>query len=521
MGGCEMKVATAAEMRLIDKQAIEEYGIPGIVLMENAGLAAMKEIEQIIGECRDKKIYIFAGKGNNGGDGFVVARHLYNRGSKVKVFLIGQKTAVHGDAQANLTILERMNIEVIELSRERDWDKAGIAVQFADCLVDAMLGTGIHGEISAEMAQAVDLINESAKPVLSVDIPSGVHSDTGQICGKAVRATRTVTFGLPKPGLLLYPGADCAGQVIVADIGIPIQLLTGPGMKQNQITMDHIRTILPQRGSAAHKGACGRVFVVAGSQGLTGAAFLSSSAALRAGAGLVTLGIAAGLHDIMEVKLTEVMTQPLSEIAKGILGDSSLEDILLFASENDVLAIGPGLGRSPDTMAVVRDVIQLSERPLVIDADALYALNGHTEILAGAPVLAIVTPHPGEMARLTGLSVNEINENRIAVARQAAEQWGSIIVLKGAHSIVAFPDGEIFINLTGNAAMATGGTGDVLTGMIAALIAQGLSSHDAAVAGVYLHGLAGDIAAGGYGAGMLAGDLLAAIPVAVQRVRMK
>lgn len=516
-----MKVATAAEMRLIDKQAISEYGVPGIVLMENAGLAAVKEIEQIVGDCRDKKIYIFAGKGNNGGDGFVAARHLCNRGAKVKVFLIALKTAIHGDAQTNLSILERMDIEIIELIRDRDWNKAGIAVQFADCLIDAILGTGIHGEISAEIAQAVDLINESAKPVISVDIPSGVHSDTGQICGKAVKAACTVTFGLPKPGLLLYPGADCAGRVIVADIGIPIQLLMGPGMKQNQITMDHVRSILPKRSSAAHKGTCGRVLVVAGSPGLTGAAFLTSTAALRAGAGLVTLGIAAGLHDIMEAKLTEVMTQPLPEITKGILGDTSLEDILLSASANDVLAIGPGLGRSPDTMAAVRDIIQLAERPLVIDADALYALAGHTEILADASVLAIVTPHPGEMARLTGLSVNEIHENRIAAARQAAEQWGSIIVLKGAHSIVAFPDGEIFINLTGNAALATGGTGDVLTGIIAGLIAQGLSSHDAAVAGVYLHGLAGDIAAGGHEAGMLAGDLLAAIPIAVQQVRRK
>jgi len=514
-----MKVATAAEMRLIDKRAINEYGIPGIVLMENAGVSVVKEIEKIIGDYRDKRICVFAGKGNNGGDGFVVARHAVNRGAKVKVFLVGQKSAVTGDAQANLLILERMNIEVVELRRDRDWDKARIAAQFADCLVDALLGTGIHGEISAEFAQAVDLIHEADKPVISIDIPSGIHSDTGQICGKAVKAVCTVTFGLPKLGLLLYPGFNYTGQVVVADIGIPHQLLTDPQIKQNQIIREHVRTILPKRHSAAHKGSCGKVLVVAGSQGLTGAAFLSSSAALRAGAGLVTLGIAAGLHDIMEVKLTEVMTHPLPEIAKGILGSSSLEDIFLLASDNDVLAIGPGLGRAPDTLAMVRDVVQLAERPLVIDADALFALAGHTEILSGASVLPVVTPHPGEMARLMGRSNGEINGNRIATARQAAEQWGSIVVLKGAHTVIAFPDGEIYINLTGNPGMATGGTGDVLTGIIAGLIAQGLSSHDAAVAGVYLHGLAGDMAAGDYNTGLMAGDLLPMIPAAVQKIK--
>ncbi|MBP1764302.1 MAG: ADP/ATP-dependent (S)-NAD(P)H-hydrate dehydratase, partial [Firmicutes bacterium] len=484
----------------------------------NAGVSVVKEIEKIIGDYRDKRICVFAGKGNNGGDGFVVARHAVNRGAKVKVFLVGQKSAVTGDAQVNLLTLERMDIEVVELRRERDWDKARIAAQFADCLVDALLGTGIYGEISAEFAQAVDLIDEAAKPVISIDIPSGIHSDTGQVCGKAVTAVCTVTFGLPKLGLLLYPGVDYTGRVVVADIGIPHQLLMDPQIRQNQITMEHIRTILPKRHSAAHKGSCGKVLVVAGSQGLTGAAFLSSSAALRAGAGLVTLGIAAGLHDIMEIKLTEVMTHPLPEVAKGVLGSSSLEDIFLLASDNNALAIGPGLGRAQDTLTMVRDVVQLAERPLVIDADALFALVGHTEILSGASVLPVVTPHPGEMARLMGRSIGEINGNRIATARQAAEQWGSIVVLKGAHTVIAFPDGEIYINLTGNPGMATGGTGDVLTGIIAGLIAQGLSSHDAAVAGVYLHGLAGDMAAGDYNSGLIAGDLLPMIPAAVQKI---
>ncbi len=510
-----MKVATAEQMRRIDSIAINDYGIPGVVLMENAGLAVVNCLEKIMGCLMDKKISIFAGKGNNGGDGYVIARHLCNKGVKVKVFLLGEINNVAGDAKINLDIICQMGIDVIEVTSERDWDKAKIAVAFADCLVDALLGTGFKGELSSEMAQAIKIINNAEKPVFAVDIPSGVNANNGQISSLAVQADYTVTFGLFKPGLLLHSGALHAGRSVVADIGIPVPLLTDCNIKQNIITAALVRQVLVKRCPDAHKGTCGRVLVVAGSVGLTGAAALSSLAAMRAGAGLVTLGIADSLNNIMEVKLTEVMTKPLPEIAGGAIGIEALPVIEQLIEQCDVLAIGPGLGRQEETGITVGEIVKTAKRPMVIDADALYALAGATDILSSAEALAVLTPHPGEMARLMDLSIEKINEDRVEIARRAAVEWESVVVLKGAPTVVAFPDSEVYINTTGNAGMATGGTGDVLTGVIAAFIAQGMSSQDAAVAGVYIHGLAGNIAIKDGMVGMMAGDLLPAIQKAI------
>lgn len=510
-----MKVTTAAEMREIDQTAIQLYGIPGIVLMENAGVEITRKIKSILGTVQGKKVCIFAGKGNNGGDGYVVARHLFNQGAKVKVFLLGSKKNIIGDAKTNLDIITNMEIGILEVNGERDWDQVKIAVTFADCLVDGILGTGFRGETDGEVAQAIEIINSSGRTIVAVDIPSGVDANTGQIRGSAVKAGYTVTLGLPKPGLLLYPGAEYAGTVTVADIGLPSSLLADSEIKQNVITAADVRSLLQKRPADAHKGSCGKVLVVAGSQGLTGAAALSSQAALRAGAGLVTLGIGESLHDIMEIKLTEVMTKPLPDISKGAIGRKAVPYIREFAGECNVLAIGPGIGRQEETMAAVRELTQSVPCPLVIDADGLQSLVGFTEMLPDLGGLAVLTPHPGEMAKLVGSSPERINQDRIGIARQAAGQWGSIVVLKGAGTVVAFPDGEVYINTTGNAGMATGGTGDVLTGVIAAFIAQGLSSHEAAVAGVYIHGLAGDIAAQNGEIGLTASDVIQALPAAV------
>lgn len=514
-----MKVTTAIEMRSIDAKAMENYKLPGMILMENAGASVARYTEEFLGDAGSKRICIFAGKGNNGGDGYTAARHLHNRGARVTVYLVGAvKEDITGDAGMNLAVIQAMGIEVLAVQNERDWDKAGVAVKFADCVIDALLGTGFYGELRNEYSRAIQLINEAGKPVVSVDIPSGVEADTGQVRSVAIRAMQTITLGLPKPGLLLYPGADYAGQVRIADIGIPRELLTAASIKQNTIEADYVHKILPLRPGDAHKGMAGRVAVLAGSRGLTGAAALTSLAALRTGAGLVTLGIHQQFQDIMAVKLTEVMTKPLPGSEEGYLDISSVEPVLELSSQASVLAIGPGLGTHPSTVETVREIIRQAEVPLVIDADALNALAGFTGILSELQALAVLTPHPGEMARLTGMSPAQVNHDRIQVARQAAGQWGSIVVLKGAPTVVAFPDGEIFLNTTGNAGMATGGTGDVLTGVIASLIAQGLSSHDAAVAAVYLHGAAGNLAAGKGKTGMLAGDLLAALPTAIARV---
>lgn len=510
-----MKATTAAEMREIDQTATQLYGIPGIVLMENAGGEIARKIQSILGEVPGKKVCIFAGKGNNGGDGYVVARHLFNQGAKVKVFLLGSSKNITGDAKINLDIITNMEINILEITSERDWDQVKIAVAFADCLLDGILGTGFRGAIDGEVARAIEIMNNSGRAIVAVDIPSGVDANTGQVRGGAVKACHTVTLGLPKPGLLLYPGAAYAGVITVANIGLPSSLLLDNEIKQNMITAAEVRNLLPPRQADAHKGSCGKVLIVAGSQGLTGAAALSSQAALRAGAGLVTLGIGESLHDIMEAKLTEVMTKPLPEIIKGAIGRKAVPYIEEFAGECNVLAIGPGIGRQEETMTAVRELVKSVSCPLVIDADGLQSLVGFTEILPDLSGVAVLTPHPGEMARLIGLSPERINQDRIGIARQAAGQWGSIVVLKGARTVIAFPDGEVYINTTGNAGMATGGTGDVLTGVIAAFIAQGLSSHAAAVAGVYIHGLAGDIAAHNGGIGLTASDVIQALPAAI------
>jgi len=510
-----MKIVTIDEIKTIEQRAMQEYEIPSILLMENAGNEVAHQIETIMGTLHNKKISIFAGKGNNGGDGYVVARHLHNRGAKVKVFLIGSESIVTGDALTNLQIISHMGIDVIEVVNDGDWDKVKIAMNFTDCVVDALVGTGFRDQLIGTMAQVVGSINNTKKMVIAIDIPSGVDADTGQVSGIAVKAQHTITFSLPKQGLLLYPGASYAGNVMVADIGIPKALLIDEKIKQNMITSVIVKKILVTRDPNAHKGSCGKVLVVAGSKGLTGAAFLTASAALRSGAGLVTLGIAESLHDIMEAKLTEVMTCPLSEVTSGTLGQGAISEIKERAKQSDVVAIGPGLGRHEDTMTAVRHMIQKIERPLVLDADALYALIDHTDILAEANAVPILTPHAGEMARLVGLTSEEVSQDRVYIARQTAMEWSSIVILKGARTVVAFPDGEVYININGNAGMATGGTGDVLTGVIATLIGQGLSSHEAALAGVYIHGLAGDIVARNGMIGMTASDMIRALPATI------
>lgn len=512
-----MKIASAEQMREIDYAAIHDYGIPGVVLMENAGVEVAKQLETVFVNLQGKNICIFAGKGNNGGDGFVAARHLANQGAYVKVLLFADKDDIKGEAQTNLDIIELMDIEVLFVKTVRDWDKVKLVAGLADCIIDALLGTGFKGELSPGILQAINIINSLDKLIVAVDIPSGIYADTGQSAEAAVKADYTITFGLPKPGLMFYPGASCAGVLSVADIGIPANLLNNTGIQQNIITTSLVQKILPCRQPAVHKGDTGKVLIIAGSAGLTGAAVLTSLGALRAGAGLITLGIAASLQPVLAVKMTEVMTKALPEVT-GALGTEAVKPIIELTAKADVLAIGPGLGLLEMTGEMVREVIKQVNAPLVIDADALNALIDNTGILAGLNVPAVLTPHPGEMARLTGLNIEEVNKDRIKAARDAAKLWCSTVVLKGARTVVAFPDGEVYINTTGNAGMATGGMGDVLTGIIAAIIAQGASSKAAAIAGVYLHGLAGDVLAQSGQIGLAAGDVAQAIPAAIHGI---
>lgn len=514
-----MKLITAAQMGEVDRLATVHYGLPSVVLMENAGAAVARAAEELLVGIKEPRLCIFSGQGNNGGDGFVVARHLINSGAKVKVFLLGQKSLLKGDSLTYAAVLEQMGVEITELAQERDYDKARVAAAFSDCLIDALVGTGFRGEVKPDLAMVIDIMNKSQKKIVAVDIPSGVHADTGQIQGTAINACVTVTFGLPKPGLLLYPGAAHGGELIIESIGLPEPLLRTTPVYQHVITSSLVRTLLPVRRGDAHKGSNGHAGIIAGSQGYTGAAALCAMGALRTGAGLVTVAAAQSLRGVLDVKLTEAMVRPVPEINWGAIGQKAVPFIEELAVHWDAIAIGPGMGRQPDTQAAIREIVRNAEKPLVIDADGIQALANHMDVIHQSEALAIFTPHPGEMSALTGLSSVQINQNRIEVARQTAQKWNSIFVLKGAPTVVAFPDGEAYINTSGNAGLATAGTGDVLTGVITALISQGLASHDAALAGVYLHGLAGDIIARNGMIGMTAGDVIQALPAAIAAVQ--
>lgn len=491
-----MKVVTASEMQLIDKKAIEEYGIPSLTLMENAGKSVAETI--IVRFPNKKRIAVFAGKGNNGGDGLVTARYLVEKGHYVQVFLAGKKTEVSPDAKVNLDrYLKLENVpKIIEVTDSNQIKNICASLIEFDLIVDALLGTGSKGVVKGLLADLINLMNESKKPIVSIDLPSGINADTGEILGTAVKAEITVTLGLPKVGLVIYPGAEYVGDLVIADIGLPKEIIISENIKLNWITKSDVYNLLPKRKPNSHKGDYGHVFVLAGSVGFTGAASLVCEGALRIGAGLVTLGIPKSLNPIMEVKLTEVMTYPLEETANQSLALAAEPKILEFIKNRkcNSVAVGPGLSLHPETVHLLYRLIPQMTIPMVIDADALTAIAQKIDILSQVKVPVILTPHPGEMARLIGSDVSFIQSRRIETAREFAQTYKLILVLKGARTVVADPLGEVFINSTGNPGMASGGVGDVLTGFIAGLLAQKLNPLESAILGVYLHGLAGDIA---------------------------
>ncbi|WP_110955939.1 NAD(P)H-hydrate dehydratase [Anaerosinus massiliensis] len=509
-----MKVVTAKQIRQIDHQTIEQYGMPEIALMENAGSEVAKAVVRILKTIDGKKICIFAGKGNNGGDGFVAARHLINQKAKIKVFIIGNATDIKNSAKINLNILLSMGADVLEVKGERDWDKVKIALAFSDCFIDALLGTGFEGTLRPEMIKMIDMMNGMGKTIIAVDIPSGVEADSGIVHNTAVQAAATVTFGLPKIGLLLYPGAAHAGEILTVDIGIPNVLLSDGNIKQNMINTNMVKSLLVKRHDDCHKGTCGKVLLVAGSVGMTGAAVLAANAALRSGAGLVTLAIAKSLQPIVAAKLTEVMTYPLSEERAGVIGAEAVQELIALAQGYDVIAIGPGLGRDPATLDMVYQLVTKIDKQVILDADAIHAFAGTAKDLTKAKMTPILTPHLGEFSNLIGISIDDIKSDLIDIVRQAAEDFKSILVVKSARTVVAYPDGNVYINIRGNAGMATAGSGDVLTGVISGLFVQGLLSYSAAVAGVFLHSFAGDLAARSGMVGLVANDIVQALPAA-------
>ncbi len=505
-----MKVVTAQTMQETDKRAINEFGIAGLQLMENAGQSCVDEIIAQFGP--GGRAVVMAGKGNNGGDGYVIARLLSQKGWQVFVVILADREQISGDAAVNLAMLPG---EMLSFCIQEDQLSAlhRDKIIQSDVIVDALLGTGLCSTIGGIYREAIELMNGSGRPVVAVDIPSGIHGSTGCVLGNAVKADLTVTFAFAKLGHVLYPGAEHAGRLVVTDIGIPPQVMeNAPGYEF--LNADGVRPLLNRRDRLAHKGTFGHCLIIAGSTGKTGAAALSANSAVRAGSGLVTLAVAESIHSILEIKTTETMTVPLPDSGNGYVTCDAFPAIETLLTGKSAVAVGPGLGSHPGTGALVQKLVEEVQLPLVIDADGLNALAEDVSFLHRKKSQQIVlTPHPGEMSRLLGSSVPGIEEARISVALEFARTYGVYVILKGARTIIASPDGFAAINGSGNPGMASGGMGDVLTGIIASLLGQGYTAWDACRLGVFLHGFAADLVAEDKGEiGINASDVLERLP---------
>lgn len=514
-----MKIVTATQMRTLDHRTITEARVPSLVLMERAGAGAANLVQHRFGPLRGKSVTIFCGKGNNGGDGLVVARLLRQLHAKVTVFLLAPATDLSRDA----IVMYRRWLRAGGKSSTKEFrssEQAKPILISSDLIVDALLGTGLSATVTGAYREAIQLMNEAGRPVIAIDMPSGIHADNGTVLGQAVRATATITFGLPKLGLYVGPGIDHAGTIHVVDIGIPAAYTDALDTRIILVTNEQVANALPPRPTSSHKGTYGHAGILAGSVGKTGAAALAARAALRMGTGLVTVAVPSSVNDILEAKLLEAMTMPLPETKARTLARSGFDRVLAFMQARTAIAIGPGLSTHPETVELIQSLMKHLDRPTVLDADALNALASRASLLTECKIPPILTPHPGEMARLEVEATSQsVNADRIGTARRFARERGVFLVLKGARTVIARPDGLLAICPTGNPGMATAGTGDVLTGMIVGLLAQGVQSWEAACAATYLHGVAGDLAARQLGqAGMLAGDLIAHIPYALQAI---
>jgi NAD(P)H-hydrate epimerase len=513
-----MRVLNATQMREADRVTIEEVGIPGLVLMENAGRAVVKELEARFDDLAFTSIAVICGRGNNGGDGFVVSRVLGEHGYSVSVYLAGREAEVRGDAATNLRILKRLDMPIVEVPDDESWEAQLPDVRRAGVIVDALFGTGLREPLRGVYQTIVRDLNAHDAPIVSVDLPSGLSADSTKPIGDAVNATLTVSLGALKLPLVLPPAEGHAGDVIVGEIGIPervIEQVDGPRVEV--ISRPDIAPHLLPRDAESNKGDFGRIMIVAGSPGKSGAAHLSGLAALRAGAGLVTIATPRSCQAIVAGMAPEYMTIGLDEDGEGVAA-GAIEAVL--EARADVIAVGPGLGTGAGAQALVFGLLERSPRSLVLDADALNACAVEPARLRGRDGVDImITPHPGELARLTGLSIDEIQQNRLDVAREFAAKHGVFLVLKGHRTLVASPEGDVSINQTGNPGMATGGTGDVLTGMIAAWYGQLGDAYAACRVAVFLHGLAGDLARKHQGeAALIARDIVSYLGAATREV---
>lgn len=511
-----MKVSSVAQMRQMDRMAIEQEGIPELLLMESAGLASMQVMARHYaarGSFAGQRWLVLCGVGNNGGDGLVVARHLCSRGASVQILLLGDSSRFGEAAATNLAIVQRMALPIEQVTAV-----SVVQAQLSCCdgVVDALLGTGISRPVEGLLAQVIEAVNDSGKPVVSLDIASGVNGDAGRVMGCAIRAERTVTFGLPKMGNLLYPGFALGGQLSVSHIGFPPRLYTSDALQV--ATNDPV--VLPPRNVEGHKGTFGDTLVIAGAGSYYGAPYFSAAASMKAGGGYTRLATPASVVPVVAARASELVFLPQAETSERSLAHRSQAHLLEFAAKMDFVVLGPGTSTHGETQALLRELITAIDKPLLIDGDGITAVSGRPELLRERKAPTVLTPHMREFTRLTGLEMAIVEQDRVAALRKACEELRSVIVMKGAHSLIGYPDGRVTINLSGNSGMATAGSGDVLTGTIAGMAGLGLPFDEAVRMGVFVHGLAGDIAAAKVGEdGMTAQDILEALPSAVLRCR--
>lgn len=505
-------------MQAIDRAAIEKFGIPGLVLMENAGLAAASLIHENIPDLLEKKVVIVCGKGNNGGDGFVIARHLFIDGVQVDILLLGKRQQLKSDARTNADIAFKMGIPIHEIT-DKNLNAQNHLLRHCHVIVDALFGTGLSKPAGGLYEKVIKKVNASRKYVFSVDIPSGVDSDSGHLIGPHIKANVTAALALLKRSHLLFPAAESMGEVQILDISIPQQAVEKQNIPVAWLEVNDIQSLIPHRHSNTHKGDYGHTLVLAGSRGKGGAAGLTGLAALRAGAGRVTLAVPESCHQALEFNPLETMAVALSETKSGCIATKAIDAILEYLKGKNALAIGPGLSTDKETIQLLETLLPEIECPLVIDADGINVLGKSGKLIDQIRAETVLTPHPREMSRLSGWSVQDILNQRIERAGEYAQEHNVTLLLKGARTAVAFADGTVLINPTGNPGMATAGSGDVLTGLIAGLISQGLSVPSATSAGAFIHGMAGDIyVEANHEMTLTASDLLDKVPEAIKRI---
>ena len=513
-----MKIVSGEDMTRMERWAIEERHIPQLLLMENAGRAVAAAAWDYLRPDKNQAV-IVAGKGNNGGDGLVAARHLHQWGSDVRLFLLCNPDEYKGVARENWGYIENTDIRWYVLNDKNSFYPLKLCLETAAVAVDAMLCNGFRGSLEEHFLLAAQALNAGTAKILAVDLPSGVDASTGQAAEEAVKAHETVTFAYGKQGLYMYPGRLHAGQVKVADISIPREAADTLERTTEWVDNSYVRSLLPEVPFDSHKGTFGHVLAVAGSRGMTGAAILAAKGVLRGGAGMVTSALPDSLADGFDLAFTESMTAAMPEGNPGSMSAQAGQEILKWGQDKDVLLFGPGLARDEALPTVLEEVLLAWDKPAVVDAGGLWALAQNKDIAVGAAGPLVLTPHPGELGLLLGISAAQVQKDRPAAARKAAQEYGAVVVLKGASTLIADPAGRLYINATGNPILATAGSGDVLTGDLAAWLARGLSVCDAAILAVYLHGRAGDLLREEKGQrGGLAGEIAEYLPRALKEL---